>query len=290
MTEIERLQESANQINSDFQAIRSAIVDSGVEVADGTRTAEYGAKVREIYEKSKQDEYDAFWDAVQDYGNRDYFPYGFAGPGWGAYAEMLAARGEAFKPKYPIKFKSSSYSCIGLFYYFNRKANSEAGELIDFTEFCKKADFSQVTGANYAFDSARGRNITVDFSNATSLNYTFALSNGGNTSNIFIKVSEKCTNLSYTFAYNVYMQKLTFMEGSVIAGNIDVHWSQWLNKASIISIMTHLSDTTSGKIATFAKDAVNRAFATSSGANDGSTSAEWTALKATKPNWTFSLV
>ena len=53
--------------------------------------------------------------------------------------------------------------------------------------------------------------------------------------------------------------------------------------------MTKLTDTASGKTITFSKTAVNKAFETSAGANDGSTSAEWLALVGTKPNWTISL-
>lgn len=54
MTEIERLQMNANQANSDFVAIKGKIIEKGVEVAEGTRTAEYASKVDEVYEKGKQ--------------------------------------------------------------------------------------------------------------------------------------------------------------------------------------------------------------------------------------------
>ena len=46
-----------------------------------------------VYDKGKQDEYDRFWDAYQDNGNRDFYSYGFSGYGW---------TNENFKPKYPI--------------------------------------------------------------------------------------------------------------------------------------------------------------------------------------------
>lgn len=54
MTVIEKLQMNADQANSDFVAIKNKIVEKGVEVADGTRTAEYADKVDEVYEQGKQ--------------------------------------------------------------------------------------------------------------------------------------------------------------------------------------------------------------------------------------------
>ena len=54
--------------------------------------------------------------------------------------------------------------------------------------------------------------------------------------------------------------------------------------------MTVISDNVTGQAVSVKKDAVNIAFETSAGAGDGSTSAEWLALVATKTNWTISLV
>lgn len=76
----------------------------------------------------------------------------------------------------------------------------------------------------------------------------------------------------------------------VIDNDCDLHYSHPLSKASITNVINVLSNTTSGKTVSFSKKAVNKAFETSTGANDGSTSAEWQALIATKSNWTISLV
>lgn len=92
------LETNIAQVNSDLQAIKSAIVDSGVEVADGTSTSEYADKVGEVYEAGeqagKQAEYDAFWDVYQDYGSRTHYNAAFAGFGW---------NDEIFNPKYPLE-------------------------------------------------------------------------------------------------------------------------------------------------------------------------------------------
>jgi hypothetical protein len=79
-----------------------------------------------------------------------------------------------------------------------------------------------------------------------------------------------------------------YFEG-VIAKTITFRDCYKLNKASITSVINALSTTTSGLTVTFSKSAVNNAFATAEGAADGSTSAEWTALKNTRTNWNIAL-
>ena len=76
------LEENIRQANSDFQAIKEKIVESGIEIAEGTKTEEYAVKVSKVYEKGKQDEYDAFWDEVQEYGNKKSYLYAFSGVCW----------------------------------------------------------------------------------------------------------------------------------------------------------------------------------------------------------------
>jgi hypothetical protein len=62
-----------------------------------------------------------------------------------------------------------------------------------------------------------------------------------------------------------------------------------LNKASIENIIDILSSTASGKTLTLKLSAVQKAFETSEGANDGNTSEEWMTLAASKSNWTITL-
>ena len=62
-----------------------------------------------------------------------------------------------------------------------------------------------------------------------------------------------------------------------------------LNKESIENIIGALSESASGKTLTLKLTAVQKAFETSEGANDGNTSGQWLALAATKSNWTITL-
>jgi hypothetical protein len=79
------------------------------------------------------------------------------------------------------------------------------------------------------------------------------------------------------------------MTGTIKANGMDLHYSTKLSKASIISVINALSDTTNALKVQLSKTAVNNAFETSSGVADGSTSEEWTTLIATKANWTIAL-
>lgn len=87
------LQENINQVNSDFQKIKSAIVESGIPVEDGTPTSELGEKIKDIYDAGKQAEQDRFWNSFQQNGNRRNYYYAFAYAGF---------RDDTFNPKYPI--------------------------------------------------------------------------------------------------------------------------------------------------------------------------------------------
>lgn len=93
--------------------------------------------------------------------------------------------------------------------------------------------------------------------------------------------------------YNTFYQCTSLEEirfnGTIGQNGLSFAQSTKLSKDSIESVIEHLSSTTSGLTVTFSRTAVNKAFETSSGAADGSTSTEWTTLRNTKANWTISL-
>jgi hypothetical protein len=90
-----------------------------------------------------------------------------------------------------------------------------------------------------------------------------------------------------TAVINGWFNSTTRLENITIDGvipqSIAFAQSTKLNKASIQSIISHLSDTASGMTLTLSKMAVNNAF------EGGSTGDEWLNLVSTKPNWTISL-
>ena len=94
-----------------------------------------------------------------------------------------------------------------------------------------------------------------------------------------IKLLDVVESVTYTnwFLNCTALENIT-MSG-VIGNDFDIHYSP-LTKASIESIIEHLSDNVSGKVLTLSETAVNNAFSTD----------EWNSLKAQKPNWGFSLM
>ena len=93
MTTAERFEKNIDQVNSDFRYIKTKLIECGVEVEDGTRTADLAEKVGEVYEAGRKSEHDEFWDGYQTNGDRVNYNYGFYNRGW---------TDASFKPKYNI--------------------------------------------------------------------------------------------------------------------------------------------------------------------------------------------
>ena len=95
------------------------------------------------------------------------------------------------------------------------------------------------------------------------------------------------TTFSNTFQACNTLVNLT-MDG-IIGTAFDIHWSKKLIKSSFVSIVTHLSTTTSGVTITFPKEAVNREFGID--IDDPTTypeGSEWYELRNSRSNWTFN--
>lgn len=99
-------------------------------------------------------------------------------------------------------------------------------------------------------------------------------------------------NTTFTNTFNGAEALETINVEGTIGKAISLAPCTLLTKASITSIINALSTTTSGLTLTLSEAAVNKAFETSEGANDGTTSAEWEALGGTNrecQNWTIAL-
>lgn len=219
-------------------------------------------KLQELLEKANNLPDDGLWDIVQDYGNRTNYQSAFRL--WGA---------TEINPKHPIR-------TLTLYEMFSSCKN-----LIRTPE----VEFIGTTAPPYsAFNSCEKlKEITFD------------VIVQGNSNNLFycdfeletikkVIFRNTITHLSNTFGYCYKLKNVVF-EGELCMP-MDTHWSTELSKASIIGLINVLSPNTSGITCTFSKTAVNKAFETSEGTNDGSTSTEWTTLVNSKSNWTISLV
>lgn len=239
----------------------SPIMDIFTDTEGVVINADYYQDVENFNEDS---EYDKIWNAIQNNGTRRYYYAGFAN--W---------IDEAFYPKYDIVPLSN---CNMLFHNCR---------IVDLIQRCKDCgitiDFSQATSTNemFAYNPVLERVPVVDASSSNSVVYMFCNCNA-------LKEVEKLilpltTNSEYTKMFqNCYALEEIIVEGAIFR-DFDIHWSTKLNKESITSIVNVLSDDATGQTLSLSSTAVTNAF--------GSTTAdEWTALVATKQNWTISLV
>ena len=227
-----------------------------------------GVNIEATYNKSygMQTEWDRFWDNFQDYGSRTDYVAAFRT--WGH---------KHISPKYPI----SSYSL----YEFLARSK------------CETFDWSMVeekpiSSAYYICglqEKIKSCDIAIEpdtpTPSATFIQGAFYCAYEIETIKKIISV--EAMKFVNTFGFCNKLKHITF-EG-VIGNSINFQWSP-LTKVSITNIINTLSSTVTGQTLTLKLSAVNTAFETSSGAGDGSTSAEFAALVATKTNWTITMV
>ena len=198
------------------------------EGGGGDTDAAYQQGVTDGIEQGKQAEYDRFWDAFQENGNKKAYRYAFAGGGWSE---------ETLIPKYPINIIDTSTTTRygqGMFYYLGA-ARPETNQF-DMTEICKRVDFSKAINLQYLCFNAKAKNITVNAKAAQDLSQAFQGGDGGYIDNLTLTVSSACTKYTNTFIHASGLKNLTFTEGSEIAANISLQQSSKLTRASIESV------------------------------------------------------
>lgn len=212
--------------------------------------------------------YDEFWDSLQDYGNKKDYRSAFTESGF-----------EYIRPKYKIvpsgSISSICYSC--------KKLKAIEKEYFDFS------NISTTAKSEYTFFYCRDLTEFPDLGVPTQISYAGWWQACASLKTIeIVRVNENTASFAAAFLNCYALENVTF-EG-IILKSIAFQQASKLSKASITNVIEHLSDTASGQTVSFTQIAVNKAFETSAGANDGSTSAEWNALISTKSNWTVSLV
>lgn len=177
------------------------------------------------YEAGKKEEYDRFWDAYQENGNRIDYRYAFAGCGWNDVT---------FDPKYPISVTGAYGN-----YMFQNFASYDAYKKMTITQ--DVVDFSGATSADYAFSNTYADVIDVDLGNCTNLTQTFASAGGAISPTIIVKLSP--ATVSYPFYRNVFLENLSFKAGSKIMCNgFSFEWSTKLTHDSLLNIIDVLED------------------------------------------------
>ena len=228
-----------------------------------------------VYDKGKQDEYDAFWDAFQQNGKRNNYSYGIGGLGWTV---------DTFKPKYDMTNLTSA-----TFMFCNSGIRASLADILD--ECGVELSLAGCSSITYCFRTSQFTELpTVDGSSATSWNYLFAdMTYLKTIQKLVFPSSTTATTFSNAFYRTSALENINEIEG-LIKSNIDFSACP-LSKATIINVFEHLSATTSGMTLTLKKGAVNSAFGIDVDDNtsypEGS---EYYNLRHSRDNWSVSYV
>lgn len=222
----------------------------------------------EVYEAGKKAEYDAFWDVVQDGGNRIDYNMAFASRSWNV---------DTFKPKYDIVIDGGNRT----FYQFNYDTRYP---MIDLVELLEKLGITMTFYENGVatvyglFDSARISRVgVIDITRLQTQSQAYGMFRTSHLVTVDkLIVCEENTLISAFL--NATSLRNIVIDGKF--GNSVDFKSSPLTKASFTSIINALSSSAIGQTATFNKKAKEAAF----------TDDEWATLIATKANWTFALV
>ena len=231
----------------------------------------------DIFDEGKQSEYDRFWDAFQDNGNRTDYANAFIDFGW---------QPDTLRPKYTCKVVQGG----GMFTrcYWRRPNIVEPMDISHIS-----IDVTEATNCGAMFANANIKAVTLIFGDKiTSLNNAFTKGSGdGKPMEITLLVPNPNCDWTNAFAYH-NVKELNLLEGTVIGtGGFNVQWATGLSKANITSIINALSDSTNGLSVTLSTAAVAEAFRTpGSTLPDGVLSKEWKSLVTTKPFWNIILV
>ncbi|MBR4078561.1 MAG: hypothetical protein IKK17_08125 [Oscillospiraceae bacterium] len=230
-------------------------------ISDACTVARAAGKTEGVAE-GKQTEYDRFWDAYQENGNRTNYEHSFRGTGWTQ---------ETFRPKYNLILSGSNISV-----FQNMGFVGDLAQRLE--DLGVTLDTSRATVLSSLFNSATDitRIGVIDISNAPNSNAVFAYFKGHTIDKVIVTENNMW---DFQFQTCTYLENLT-IEGAIGKSGLNLQWSTKLSKASITSVVNALSRTTSGLSVTFSETAVNNAF----------TEAEWAVLAAAKPNWTINLV
>ena len=176
--------------------------------------AGYGKGQADGIEQGKQAEYDRFWDAYQQSGNRTDFQYAYGGIGW---------TDETYKPKYIDR------PVIGEGMFYKSSVTALA------------VDTSQCTSLGYFLrnNTAIKAIALIDAQKAGDLYWTF----GGCTSLESLGIILAESNMYTNAFYNLPALKHMTVEGT-IAKSINFQWSNLLTNASVQSVIDHLKDLT----------------------------------------------
>ena len=222
-----------------------------------------------------------FWDNYQDRGSLTDYSEVFSGTGWTV---------EYFTPTYDIHPTEKatnmfSHNCLPI----NLVSHLEELGVSLITQHA-----TDLSGIYYDTDFTAVPPLVLGGTIDTTVWHLFSESDQLVSVNIDITQEFMDKGIavlwSQCFERCAALKDLTFTGSGVINQTIDLQWSSALSKASITNVINYLASDTTDLICRLSLDAVNVAFQTADGANDGTASDDWLALLESKPNWSFALI
>lgn len=255
--------EQVARLKTDFDEVYEAGYSAGESAAGSTKDA-----YQQGVAYGRQAEYDDFWDAYQENGNRTDYQNMFSGEGWTE---------ETYRPKYHIEHVGNP-----VYMLYRRCGITNLRDAIEASG--KKVTINGSTW-QFVFQQSQKLEVIGGLDIGTPIKIL---------SGVFaycpklreiqtLPIDEDATQLDFTQI--PLLETISFT--GTIPTDISFAQSKYLSKSSIKNIIQTLSKNATGKTVTLSKTAVTNAF--------GSTTAdEWTALIAPKiaPNggWTIILV
>ena len=209
--------------------------------------------------------YDSGQEAGYERGRNEGYDSGFANGRAAGIEQGVQAEYDRFWDAYRNNIKESSAANAFSYYGWNDTTYNPNGTLY------------VGWGANSMYYASRVTDTKVPISLAGVSSNISTLFGNSHVHTVNKLIVDEITPLHNAFTNANNLANITF-EG-VIAKACNMQWCP-LTEASIRDVVEHLSDTATGVTATFNKAAKEAAF----------TDEEWSALIATKPNWTFSLL
>lgn len=225
---------------------------SVLDTSEKINAQDFPDKVSEVYEAGKQAQYDEFWDSLQR-GGTEYMYYGYAFANRDIWTQENIEK---------VKYKNLRANYLSVMFV----GNTSITDLSMFTFESRKDQYGSTVQEGFTSTFNGCTNLVKCMPINCNMVYNFTNAFGG------------CTSLEELI-----------LSGTLKRSGLDLKWSKKLSKESIESVINVLSTTASGQNVILSQTAVDRAFETLEGANDGSTSAEWEALANTKMNWTITL-
>lgn len=189
---------------------------------------------QKVYDAGKKSEYDKFWDACQNYGNKTMYQNGFMGATFNK---------NNFYPKYDIHVVGKANQ---MFYAWSQESIPDQMDF-DLAERLRECnvtlDTSQATQLNLAFSySFFSKLPVINATGLSSLNTTFSPMYRLVT--IEKIIVDESVGFANTFDNCPMLQNIT-IEGVIGKNGLNLQWSTSLTHDSLMSIINCLQDKTS---------------------------------------------